>query len=458
MSDKRIQPGHWFLGLSAVLSITGLIVFSICGCGGADANTKAVAKGSASDDELARVQTITVEKRDLARTIELPGSVEGFETADLFAKVGGYLEEILVDIGDCVTEDQVLARLRIPEMHNEVEVKLAAVASAEANARQAQAAIRQAEADGRSAQARVEEAETELREKQARLDKQLIEYLRIERLVQSGSLQAKLLDEAKYQRDAARAALETAQARIRTAQAQREAAAAYVDQAVTDHSSAEAKEDLANAELAKVKTMLEYGEIRAPFDGVITKRFFDRGAFIQPAEGNSAARPLLNVTRTDVVRIVLDLPMAEVGWLNRGDKAVLDRINVLPDVSFQGEVTRFASALDRSSRTMRVEIDLPNADGRLLPGFYGYVTLWLDELPRTPVIPSSALMAEGNEKFVYVIEGDVCRKRAVTTNYQDGVIVGVASGLGGGEQIVRAGAGQLVEGQKVLAINAGAGD
>ena len=203
--------------------------------------------------------------------------------------------------------------------------------------------------------------------------------------------------------------------------------------------------------------MLEYGEIRAPFDGVVTKRFFDRGAFIQPAEGHSAARPLLNVTRSDVVRISLDLPMAEVRWLNRGDKAVLDRINVLPGERFEGQVTRFASALDRSSRTMRVEIDLSNPDGRLLPGYYGYVTLWLDEFPQTPVIPSSALMAEGDRRFVYLVDGDVCRKRVVTTNYQDGVIVGIRSGLTGGEQIVQAGAGQLAEGQKVVPIAAPTG-
>lgn len=440
-----------------VLTVVGF-AFVMSGDGTADANDPGTRARERPGDELLRVQTVTVEKRDLARTIELPGTVEGFETADLFAKVGGYLEEISVDIGDRVAEGQVLARLWIPEMHKELEEERAAVASAEANAQQAQAGIRQAEAELRSAEARVEETKTQLQERQAQLDKQLAEYERTERLVQSGSLQAKLLDEAKYGREAAQAALETVQAKIRTAQAQREAAAAYVQRAVTDQKSAEAKVDLAKAKLAKVQTMLEYGEIRAPFDGVVTKRFFDRGAFIQPAEGNSAARPLLNVTSSDVVRIFLDLPMAEVRWLNRGDKAVLDRINVLPDERFEGEVTRFASSLDRSSRMMRVEIDLSNPDGRLLPGYYGYVTLSLDEFPETPVIPSSALMAEGNLKFVYVIDGDVCRKRAVTANFQDGVIVGIGSGLNGGEQIVQAGAGQLAEGQKVFPVSARTGD
>ncbi|MFH1922354.1 MAG: hypothetical protein ABIP48_21030 [Planctomycetota bacterium] len=372
------RPKHLVPWITALAGLTVLMVvrfaFVMFGCGSADAYNPGAPAREKPGDELPRVQTITVEKRDLARTIELPGTVEGFETADLFAKVGGYLEEISVDIGDRVAEGQVLARLWIPEMHNELEVKRAAVASAEANAQQAQAAIRQAEAELRSAQARVEETTTELQEKQAQLDKQLAEYERTERLVQSGSLQAKRLDEAKYQRDAAQAALDTVRARIRTAEAEVDAARAYVQRAVTNQQSAEAKVDLAKAELEKVQTMLENGEIRAPFDGVVTKRFFDRGAFIQPAEGNSAARPLLTVTRTDIVRIFLDLPMAE-----------------------------------------------------------------------------------GNERFVYVIDGDVCRKRAVTTNYQDGAIVGIGSGLNGGEQIVQAGAGQLAEGQKVFPISVRAG-
>ena len=453
---KYLLPLITALVALIVLTVVGF-AFVMSGDGTADANNAGAPKKATPGDEVPRVQTITVEKRDLARTIELPGTVEGFETADLFAKVGGYLEEISVDIGDRVGEDQVLARLWIPEMHKELEEKRAAVASAEANTQQAYAAIRQAEAEVRRQEASVDEVKAQLQEKQAQLEKQLAEYDRIKRLVQGGSLQAKLLDEAKYQRDAARAALDTVRARIRTAEAEVDAARAYVQRAVTDQTSAEAKVDLAKAESEKVRTMLDYGEIRAPFDGVITKRFFDRGAFIQPAEGNSAAKPLLTVTRMDIVRIFLDLPMAEVRWLNRGDKAVLDRINALPGERFEGEVSRFASSLDRSSRMMRVEIDLTNHDGWLLPGYYGYVTLSLDEFRQTPVIPSSALVAEGTERFVYVIDGDVCRKRAVTTNYQDGVIVGIGSGLSGGEQIVQAGAGQLADGQKVLAIGARAG-
>jgi membrane fusion protein (multidrug efflux system) len=217
-----------------------------------------------------------------------------------------------------------------------------------------------------------------------------------------------------------------------------------------------AKVNLAKAQRNRIQTMLEYGEIRAPFDGMVMKRFVDAGAFIQPADGNSAARPLLTITRIDVVRIWLDLPMAEVRWLNRGDRVVFDRINVLPGVVFEGEVTRFVTGLDATSRMMRVEVDLANPERQLLPGYYGYVTVMLDEMPQTPVVPSSALFKNGSESCVYVVENGICRRRPITTCFQDGTTVGIDSGLTTGEQVILAGGGQLRDGQQVVAVNAGA--
>lgn len=457
MCDKRIGRRLWLWGAIVAAPALGLLAGFVTGCGNANAEHAGSGKLTSRRDDIPRVQTVTVKQQDLLRTIELPGTVEGFESADLFAKVGGYLQEISVDIGDRVEADQVLAKLWIPEMHNELEEKRAAIASAEANTQQAQAGIQQAKAEVRSAQARLDESTTQLQEKQAQLEKQLAEYDRVKGLVDRGSLQAKLLDEAQYQRDAADGARATVRARIVTSEAELDAATANVERAVTDQKSMQAKVDLAQAELERIQTMLAYREIRAPFAGVVTKRFFDRGNFIQPAQGNSAAKPLLTVTHTDVVRIFIDLPMAEVRWLNRGDKAVLDRINVLPGERFEGQVTRFASSLDRTSRMMRVEVDLNNPEHRLLPGYYGLVTLLLDEFPQTPVVPSSALITEGNETFVYCTEGDIARKRIVTTNYQDGTIVGISSGLKGGEHIVQAGAGQLSDGQRVVAMNAESG-
>jgi RND family efflux transporter MFP subunit len=406
-----------------------LVVASAVGCGQADGVGANAGNTTASvSDNAPRVQTVTVKPKDLDRRIELPGTVEGYETADLYAKVGGFLAEISVDIGDEVTKGQVLARLSIPEMQKEVIEKQAAVAAREAELQ--------------SSQAGLYEVMTRLREKQAHVKQQLAEFERVKNLVERGSLQQKLLDEATYKLDAAQAAVETAQARIQTVEAMLK--------------SSEAQVDLAKAEQDKVQTLLEYSEIRAPFDGMVTKRFFDTGAFIQPADGNSAARPIVTVTRIDVVRIWLDLPMEQVRWLNRGDRVVFDRINVLPGARFEGEVTRFASALDRSSRMMRVEVDLPNSDRRLLPGYYGYITVLLDEMPQTAIVPSTALVTHGAETYVCVVENGISHRRPVSVVFQDGSIVGIGSGLTPGEQVIQAGGGQIRDGQQVVAVNAGA--
>jgi RND family efflux transporter MFP subunit len=146
--------------------------------------------------------------------------------------------------------------------------------------------------------------------------------------------------------------------------------------------------------------------------------------------------------------------MNDVRLLDRGDRAVLSRINVLPGEEPEGEVTRFSPSLNAASRLMRIEIDLPNPDGKLLPGLYGYMTVYLEELSNIPVVPSSALLTAGQESYVFVCENGRARKCMVRTNYQDGTWVGIAEGLEGGEQVVRAGGGQIADNQPVTAVMA----
>ena len=330
-----------------------------------------------------RVQPAAFQQSSV-RSIELLGSVEGYEMVMLYAKVGGYLTEVRADIGDRVQQGDELAKLYVPEMLQEVKRKAALVLSAQANAKQAHAAIRLAEAAVESANAVLEETQTLRVAKQAELAYQQKRLDRISQLAQKRTVTGELLDEATFQVSAARAGLGTADARIRTAQASLVAANANVDKAETDHESALALVEVARADHARVEELLQYATITAPFSGVNTQRFVHRGDFVQPAEGNSAARPLFVLTRIDRVRIVVHVPMSDVGYLDRGDSAVFDRIEPLPGQSFEGRVSRIALALDEESRTMRAEIEMQNpanATGvrQILPGYFGYVTLFLDD-------------------------------------------------------------------------------
>lgn len=452
------RTGLKTLEITAVgLFAAGLGLMMLTGCGQSSWAKPAGNGEQSASGKAARVETVTVEKQDLSQTVEMPATVEGYESADLYAKVGGYLKEFAInpetqrpfDIGDHAKKGQVLAHLWIPEMQKEIAQKQALIKQAQADAQQAQAAIRQSEADLKSAQAVYDEAKAERGEKQAQVEYRLADLRRFEELVRKQSVRGELLDQAKLQYEAARAALQTVEARIRTAEAKVNAAEASVTKAKADHTSALARTDVARANAEHTQTMADYATIRAPFNGYITERWMHPGAFIQPAEGNSAAKPLLSMARTDLVRISLDIPMNDVRLLDRGDRAVLDRITALPGETIEGAVTRFSPSLNKRSRLMRMEIELENKDGKLRPGYYGYVTVYLEEQPNTPTIPSSALLAERNETYVFVVEDGTARKRPVTVGYQDGAIVGLASGLKGQEQVIKAGGGQITNGQKV---------
>jgi RND family efflux transporter MFP subunit len=396
-----------------------------------------------------QVSTVVAAKQDLKYTAVMPGTVKGEETTDIYAKVGGFLEEIRVDIGDEVVKGDTLAVLSIPEMDQELERLEAVAESARAIIKQALAGITQADAHVQSSQAAIEEAETEMDEVEANHRFRAAQLERTTELVNKKALLAKKLDEAKFNFEAATAALGTVAARIRTTKANLIAANANVEKAKTDHASVVAKARVAELDIEKAKTMVGYGTLYAPFDGVVTRRMFDPGAFIKPADGNSAALPLLTISRINTVRIIVHVPMKEVRWLNEGDKVVFDRINVLPGTRIEGTVTRFSAALNDISRMLRVEIDLPNDDRKLRPGYFGYVTIELAVFEDTPVVPSSALATIDDRSYVFVVEGTKCHLREVTTNYRDGVIVGIESGIEAGDQVVRTGVGQLTDGQEV---------
>jgi len=401
-----------------------------------------------------RVVTVVVTNQDLEHTAIMPGTVEGEETTDIYSKVGGFLDKIFVDIGDNVAKGDTLAVLSIPEMDHELARLEAAAESARAIIGQAVAGITQANAHVQSSQAAIEEAETESAEKEANLKFRSAELKRTEELVEKKALLAKKLDEAKFNVEAATAALGTVAARVRTAEANLAVAEASVEKAKTDHASAVAKAKVADLDIKKAQTMIGYGTLEAPFDGVVTRRMFDLGAFIKPADGNSAALPLLTISRINTVRLIVDLPMKEVRWLEEGDKILFDRINVLPGEKISGTVTRFSAALNSKSRMLRVEIDLPNEERKLRPGYFGYVTIHLAEFKDTPVVPSSALTVIDDLYYVFVVKGTTCHRRLVTTNYRDGVIVGIESGIKAGEQVVKTGIGQLTDGQKVKPVPA----
>lgn len=199
------------------------------------------------------------------------------------------------------------------------------------------------------------------------------------------------------------------------------------------------------------RTLLDYTKVSAPFAGIITARFADPGSLIQSAAGTSTqAVPLFTLMDMDTVRIYASLPQEVASLIRRGTPVTLTA-KELPEREFPGSITRTTNALDPATRTLLIEIDLPNKDHALKPGMYLNATIQLARQAGALAIPPAAVVTAGNDngKHVFVIREGKAHKVAIQSGLDDGVWLEVTSGLTGDEEIVVVGKGSLTDGQAV---------
>jgi RND family efflux transporter MFP subunit len=165
------------------------------------------------------------------------------------------------------------------------------------------------------------------------------------------------------------------------AQARHGISAANVEIGKAKLISAEADLRTAKAEAERIQALLQYNRIVAPFDGVVTRRMVNPGDLVQAAI-STRTTPLFTIQQIDTVRVLADVPESSAMGIRPGLASEVTLYG--PDeIIFRGTVTRIATALDPATRTMRVEIDLPNSDGALMPGMYAKVTLRPEPRPAT---------------------------------------------------------------------------
>ena len=315
------------------------------------------------------VQTLPVQRRDLARTLTLPGNVSPWLQATLYAKVPGSLKSMNADKGDVVKKGQLLAVLDAPEVEQ---------------------LFQQADADYQIKQVTFERLRNVWRENPDVIAKQDVDM---------AEAAAKA---SKHLRDSRR-------------------------------------------------SMLEYTKVFAPFDGTVTARFADPGAFIPAATGSATqSSPFFTVMDLDTVRIYVSVPQEAALWANQGVSAILTA-RELPGQEFRGAITRTTSALDPSTRTLLVEIDLPNPTHRLRPGMFVMATLILEEHPQALALLPAALVSDNTGTSVFVVEGSTAKQVAVKTGLDDGAWVEVIEGLQENMEVIVVGKSGLTDGQAVHA-------
>jgi RND family efflux transporter MFP subunit len=221
---------------------------------------------------------------------------------------------------------------------------------------------------------------------------------------------------------------------------------------VTQKTLTEAKGrlDTARAKQAEVEAQIAYATIEAPFDGVVTSRTIDPGDMVfQASSPKGGDQPLLRVAKVDVIRVKTYVPERQSAWVDVGDPATVT-FDALPGKVFAGQIARAADVLDAATRTMLVEIDLPNADGRIRPGYYGQTRIVLEKRDQVLSLPSSALRFDGGSPFVYVVAaGDSVRRTSVEIGVDDAGWTEIVGGLSGSERVVTGAAGTLTDGTPV---------
>lgn len=261
----------------------------------------------------------------------------------------------------------------------------------------------------------------------------------------------KEIDAARQQVRVTEAQRDSAQRQVAVAENQRKALGTQVMVAEAGIAAARQESQGSKEALSAAASMAGYARLVAPFDGLVTERFVDPGAFVQNAANNqAAAKPVLKVVRDQSLRVLVPVPESAIPSIRRGQPAAI-AVDAYPKYLFQGTVTRFASALDSKTRTMVTEVDIPNRHGQLRPGMYARVTLTLGIHRDALSVPSEAVMGPEDKRFVYVVVNGHARRTPVTVGVDDGKSAEITSGLDAESQVVVVGRDTLVDGAAVKA-------
>src|ERR1700739_2484018 len=341
------------------------------------------------------VAVARAKRTSIANSLSIAGQFIPYQNVDLHAKVAGYIRRINVDIGDRVHQGKVLAVLEIPEVLAQVD--------------EAQASVRRAEDE-------IQRARSDVLRDEADYDALHADGARLCRAAKDrpGLIAPQEIDDAT--------------ARDRASQAQ-------VDAAKSALGAAEQQLAVARANQQHYSALIDYAKITAPYDGVVTWRFSDTGALVQAGTSTSSGLPIVTLAQINVLRLRIPAPESLASKVRMGD--IADVHVQATGEHFMGKVTRFTDSLDPSTRTMQVEIDVPNLDHHLQPGMYADVHLQANAVPNALTVPIEAVRRSDDGTSVWVVDA---QNRVEPRNVKLGIdgtnSVQILAGLSQGEQVV----------------------
>jgi len=364
------------------------------------------AEADLQQKQVPRVEVIHVSRASSRNTMTLPGTMQAMTEAPIVARADGYLKRRLVDIGDRVHAGQVLAEIDAPELDQQIQ--------------QADAAVEQV-------QAAIEQAQANFAQAKANRDLARLTAERLQTLQQRGIV-------AQQDRDQAQAQLAAQDAGVQAA-----------EKAIAAQRS---NLNAAKSNAARLRVIDDYRQVKAPFDGVITVRSVDTGALV-----STGTTQLYRLAQTRVLRTYVNVPQSSIGSVRVGQEATLT-VSDFPGRTFHGAVARTARALDPSTRTMLVEVDVPNADGTLFPGAFADVELVGTRASPPLVVPSTAIVFRADGAQLAVVGPDrTVHLQKVVVGRDYGDRVEILQGVDEGATVVSVSADATREGAKVVPVD-----
>jgi RND family efflux transporter MFP subunit len=379
--------------MKRLLFASAALTFTVLGCSTTPADKGSSPVASPAPSAPTTVSTVPVVSRKLQTTIALPAQLTPYEQVDIYPKVTGFVQTVTVDRGSRVQRAQLLVRLTAPELNSQRS--------------QAEAAVRA--------------AQSQLATAQAKLASDNGTYLHMVAASKTPGVLA--------ENDVA-VASQTVSA----------------DQGLVDA----AQQNVAAAcdALLSISQTESYLTITAPFEGIVTTRNLHPGALIGPASGPGGAQPILQIVDDKRLRLVVPIPEAQVGDMKIG-QLVPFTVPAYPGQSFKAPVRRISREVDETSRTMPVELDVQNRDGRLSPGSFATVSWPLERSYPTLFVPSSAVTNDQQHTFVITVRNSKAEWVTVQTGQTVNGDIEVFGDLASGDQVVKTASDAIHSGDSV---------
>ncbi|MFZ0944067.1 MAG: efflux RND transporter periplasmic adaptor subunit [Syntrophobacteraceae bacterium] len=338
------------------------------------------------------VNVVAAQNSPSSLPLTLPGETAAWYESIIYARVDGYVARWNSDIGDHVQKGQILATIETPELD-------AQLAAAQAKLKAAQALVVSRQADAEFAKTTHERW-----------------------------------------RDSPKGVV---------SDWEREAKKAGYDSAVAQLNAAQAQVGLDRADVDRYVALTQFKQVTAPYQGTITERRIDIGNLV--TAGSSAnTTPLYRMVRDDPIRVFVDVPQSAAGDIKVDTPVQISASNIADRV-FDGKVTRTAGAINSKTRTLRVEIDIPNLDHALVPGMY-INSIFLVPTTGLVQIPAAALVFRSGGPQVAIVDKDnKVNFNQVVIARDNGNTVEISSGVSSGDAVILNVGSQILEGGTVEA-------